>query len=158
MTTVEVSDMPAMTPDAILGLARAFMESRALLTAVELDVFTPLANRALIARFANGVKTSSSTAVRSARDSMKALASPRIASGVIAGMSLTSTVVIRPAARFYSSDGRADTRRPEDRRRRLRSGRGAVGGQTVKGMTTSSLGRWISSSYRPFWTPLGRLK
>ena len=41
--------MPAMTPDAILGLARAFMESRVLLTAVELDVFTPLAKRAMTA-------------------------------------------------------------------------------------------------------------
>ncbi len=39
--------MPAMTQDAILGLARAFMESRVLLSAVELDVFTPLANRAM---------------------------------------------------------------------------------------------------------------
>jgi SAM-dependent methyltransferase len=34
--------MPAMTPDAILGLARGFMESRILLTAVELNVFTLL--------------------------------------------------------------------------------------------------------------------
>ena len=42
--------MPAMTPDAILGLARAFMESRVLLTAVELDVFTPLASRAMNAQ------------------------------------------------------------------------------------------------------------
>ncbi len=42
--------MPAMTPDAILGLARAFMESRVLLTAVELDVFTPLASRAMSAQ------------------------------------------------------------------------------------------------------------
>ncbi len=42
--------MPAMTPDAILGLARAFMESRVLLTAVELDVFTTLAKRSMTAR------------------------------------------------------------------------------------------------------------
>lgn len=42
--------MPATTPDAILGLARAFMASRVLLTAVELDVFTPLADRPMTAR------------------------------------------------------------------------------------------------------------
>ncbi len=42
--------MPVMTPDAILGLARGFMESRVLLTAVELDVFTPLAIKAMSAR------------------------------------------------------------------------------------------------------------
>ncbi len=42
--------MPATTPDAILGLARGFMESRVLLTAVELDIFTALANRAMTAR------------------------------------------------------------------------------------------------------------
>ena len=41
--------MPATTPDAILGLGRAFMESRVLLTAVELDVFTELASRAMTA-------------------------------------------------------------------------------------------------------------
>ncbi len=41
--------MPATTPDAILDLARAFMESRVLLTAVELDVFTALANRTMTA-------------------------------------------------------------------------------------------------------------
>ena len=42
--------MPAMTPDAIFGLGRAFMESRVLLTAVELDVFTVLAGDARTAR------------------------------------------------------------------------------------------------------------
>ncbi len=41
--------MTAMTSDAILGLGRAFMESRVLLTAVELDVFTPLAGRTMTA-------------------------------------------------------------------------------------------------------------
>jgi precorrin-6B methylase 2 len=41
--------MTAMTSDAILGIGRAFMESRVLLTAVELDVFTPLAGRAMTA-------------------------------------------------------------------------------------------------------------
>ena len=41
--------MPVTTPDAILGLARGFMESRVLLTAAELDVFTPLAKRAMTA-------------------------------------------------------------------------------------------------------------
>ncbi len=46
--------MPAMTPDAILGLGRDFMESRLLLTAVELDVFTALARRAMIAEEAAG--------------------------------------------------------------------------------------------------------
>ena len=34
--------MPEMTPDVVLGLARGFMPSRVLLTAVELDVFTLL--------------------------------------------------------------------------------------------------------------------
>lgn len=41
--------MAATTPDVILGLGRAFMESRVLLTAVELDIFTPLAHRAMTA-------------------------------------------------------------------------------------------------------------
>ncbi len=41
--------MVATTPEAILGIGRAFMESRVLLTAVELDVFTPLARRAMTA-------------------------------------------------------------------------------------------------------------
>ncbi len=41
--------MVATNPEAILGLGRSFMESRVLLTAVELDVFTPLAHRAMTA-------------------------------------------------------------------------------------------------------------
>ncbi len=41
--------MTTTAPEAILGLGRAFMESRVLLTAVELDVFTPLAQRAMTA-------------------------------------------------------------------------------------------------------------
>ncbi len=41
--------MVTTTPETILGLGRAFMESRVLLTAVELDVFTPLARRAMTA-------------------------------------------------------------------------------------------------------------
>ena len=47
--------MPETTSDAILGLGRAFMESRVLLTAVELDVFTALADRAMTAREAAGL-------------------------------------------------------------------------------------------------------
>ena len=46
--------MSAMTPDAVLGLGRSFMESRVLLTAVELDVFTPLASQAMTAAEAAG--------------------------------------------------------------------------------------------------------
>jgi predicted O-methyltransferase YrrM len=42
--------MRPMTPDAILGLARSFMESRILLSAVELDLFTLLAGAPLTAR------------------------------------------------------------------------------------------------------------
>ena len=41
--------MVTATPEVILGLGRAFMESRVLLTAVELDIFTPLAHRAMTA-------------------------------------------------------------------------------------------------------------
>ncbi len=41
--------MVATNPEAILGLGRAFQESRILLTAVELDVFTPLARRPMTA-------------------------------------------------------------------------------------------------------------
>jgi SAM-dependent methyltransferase len=41
--------MTAMTPERVLGIARGFMESRILLSAVELDVFTLLARRAMSA-------------------------------------------------------------------------------------------------------------
>ena len=41
--------MQAITSESVLGLGRAFMESRVLLSAVELDVFTMLANRAMTA-------------------------------------------------------------------------------------------------------------
>lgn len=40
----------AMTPEEILALGRKFMEPRILLTAAELDVFTPLAKKPMTDR------------------------------------------------------------------------------------------------------------
>jgi len=54
---VDIRDRAGLLPDAINDVARAFMPARAILTALELDLFTAIANGASTVHLANKLRT-----------------------------------------------------------------------------------------------------
>ncbi len=100
MAAKAARDAAGTVPDEVMGMARAFMESRLLLTALELDVFTPLAAGATAAAVADACHTDPGATAR--------LLNALVALGLLTkqGEVFSPTAV---AARFLARGGKDDS-------------------------------------------------